>query len=202
MKGNASNNQNFPSASNRRAYHVLHHWRKIRLCTPLGWRKTPQVGWGRNAVPPVVCRSLATNSFKRVYWQCLGCLSTTNHPVSPINLSPHLLSSFPAASLLQQQADGLKTAEPKGSDNQPKTEWPWHQHKFSLVRQTATCHFSSSEDDIRFCKTGILFSALSTSETCLNMLGNDVTLVVMIGYFVLLEIQKIESIYRKMNAAK
>ncbi|XP_078026515.1 rap1 GTPase-activating protein 1 isoform X4 [Epinephelus lanceolatus] len=39
--------------------------------------------------------------------------------------------SFPAASRLQQQADGVKTSEPKGTDSRPKTERPSQEHKFS-----------------------------------------------------------------------
>ncbi|XP_049424677.1 rap1 GTPase-activating protein 1 isoform X5 [Epinephelus fuscoguttatus] len=39
--------------------------------------------------------------------------------------------SFPAASHLQQQADGVKTSEPKGTDSRPKTERPSQEHKFS-----------------------------------------------------------------------
>ncbi|XP_078026505.1 rap1 GTPase-activating protein 1 isoform X2 [Epinephelus lanceolatus] len=38
--------------------------------------------------------------------------------------------SFPA-SRLQQQADGVKTSEPKGTDSRPKTERPSQEHKFS-----------------------------------------------------------------------
>ncbi|XP_049422349.1 rap1 GTPase-activating protein 1 isoform X2 [Epinephelus fuscoguttatus] len=38
--------------------------------------------------------------------------------------------SFPA-SHLQQQADGVKTSEPKGTDSRPKTERPSQEHKFS-----------------------------------------------------------------------
>ncbi|XP_078105213.1 rap1 GTPase-activating protein 1 isoform X2 [Sander vitreus] len=39
--------------------------------------------------------------------------------------------SFPAASRLQQQPDGVKTSEPKGTDSRPKTERPSQEHKFS-----------------------------------------------------------------------
>ncbi|KAM3621163.1 uncharacterized protein V6R79_007128 [Siganus canaliculatus] len=39
--------------------------------------------------------------------------------------------SVPAAPHLQQQADGVKTSEPKGTDSQPKTEHPSEEHKFS-----------------------------------------------------------------------
>ncbi|XP_069005381.1 rap1 GTPase-activating protein 1 isoform X15 [Embiotoca jacksoni] len=39
--------------------------------------------------------------------------------------------SFPAASRLQQQLDGVKTSEPKGTDSRPKTERPQQEHKFS-----------------------------------------------------------------------
>ncbi|XP_035857948.1 rap1 GTPase-activating protein 1 isoform X4 [Sander lucioperca] len=39
--------------------------------------------------------------------------------------------SFPAASRLQQQPDGMKTSEPKGTDSRPKPERPSQQHKFS-----------------------------------------------------------------------
>ncbi|XP_029947281.1 rap1 GTPase-activating protein 1 isoform X2 [Salarias fasciatus] len=39
--------------------------------------------------------------------------------------------SFPAASRLQHQPDGVKTSEPKGTDNRPKTERPQQEHKFS-----------------------------------------------------------------------
>ncbi|XP_078105212.1 rap1 GTPase-activating protein 1 isoform X1 [Sander vitreus] len=38
--------------------------------------------------------------------------------------------SFPA-SRLQQQPDGVKTSEPKGTDSRPKTERPSQEHKFS-----------------------------------------------------------------------
>ncbi|XP_076598423.1 rap1 GTPase-activating protein 1 isoform X7 [Chaetodon auriga] len=40
-------------------------------------------------------------------------------------------ASFPAASHLQQQGDGVKASEPKGTDSQPKTERPSQEHKFS-----------------------------------------------------------------------
>ncbi|TDH13687.1 hypothetical protein EPR50_G00035900 [Perca flavescens] len=36
--------------------------------------------------------------------------------------------SFPAASRLQQQPDGAKTSEPKGTDSRPKTERPSQEH--------------------------------------------------------------------------
>ncbi|XP_076598383.1 rap1 GTPase-activating protein 1 isoform X2 [Chaetodon auriga] len=39
-------------------------------------------------------------------------------------------ASFPA-SHLQQQGDGVKASEPKGTDSQPKTERPSQEHKFS-----------------------------------------------------------------------
>ncbi|XP_069547283.1 rap1 GTPase-activating protein 1 isoform X12 [Brachyistius frenatus] len=39
--------------------------------------------------------------------------------------------SFPAASRLQQQPDGVKTSELKGTDSRPKTERPQQEHKFS-----------------------------------------------------------------------
>ncbi|XP_045884475.1 rap1 GTPase-activating protein 1 isoform X4 [Micropterus dolomieu] len=39
--------------------------------------------------------------------------------------------SFPAASHLQQQLDGVKTSEPKGTDSQSKTDRPSQEHKFS-----------------------------------------------------------------------
>ncbi|XP_070814709.1 rap1 GTPase-activating protein 1 isoform X9 [Chaetodon trifascialis] len=39
-------------------------------------------------------------------------------------------ASFPA-SHLEQQGDGVKTSEPKGTDSQPKTERPSQEHKFS-----------------------------------------------------------------------
>lgn len=45
------------------------------------------------------------------------------------------------------------------------------------MRQTATCHFSSNENDIRFCKTAIFLSTVSTSEAGLNMLGNDIAII-------------------------
>ncbi|XP_067360647.1 rap1 GTPase-activating protein 1 isoform X7 [Channa argus] len=38
--------------------------------------------------------------------------------------------SFPAATRLQQQQDGVKTAEPKGTDSRSKTERPQQEHKF------------------------------------------------------------------------
>lgn len=38
--------------------------------------------------------------------------------------------SFPA-SHLQQQLDGVKTSEPKGTDSQSKTDRPSQEHKFS-----------------------------------------------------------------------
>ncbi|XP_074496061.1 rap1 GTPase-activating protein 1 isoform X9 [Sebastes fasciatus] len=39
--------------------------------------------------------------------------------------------SYPAATRLQQQPDGAKTSEPKGTDGRPKTERPSQEHKFS-----------------------------------------------------------------------
>ncbi|XP_068561520.1 rap1 GTPase-activating protein 1 isoform X9 [Cebidichthys violaceus] len=39
--------------------------------------------------------------------------------------------SFSAASRPQQQPDGVKTSEPKGTDSRPKTERPSQEHKFS-----------------------------------------------------------------------
>ncbi|XP_023143361.2 rap1 GTPase-activating protein 1 isoform X10 [Amphiprion ocellaris] len=39
--------------------------------------------------------------------------------------------SFPAASRLQHQPDGMKTSEPKGTDSRPKTESPQQEHKSS-----------------------------------------------------------------------
>ncbi|XP_014823531.1 PREDICTED: rap1 GTPase-activating protein 1-like isoform X2 [Poecilia mexicana] len=39
-----------------------------------------------------------------------------------------------SASRLQQQADGVKTSEPKGTDNQPKTERPQQEQKLSSIR--------------------------------------------------------------------
>ncbi|XP_034724204.1 rap1 GTPase-activating protein 1 isoform X2 [Etheostoma cragini] len=39
--------------------------------------------------------------------------------------------SVPAVSRLQQQPDGVKTSEPKGTDSRPKTERPSQEHKFS-----------------------------------------------------------------------
>ncbi|XP_044068030.1 rap1 GTPase-activating protein 1 isoform X6 [Siniperca chuatsi] len=61
--------------------------------------------------------------------------------------------SFPAASHLQQQLDGVKTSEPKGTDSQSKTERPSQEHKFSshshkrhLLPQTSQGHVNSTTD--------------------------------------------------------
>uniref|UniRef100_A0A3B5QBL5 RAP1 GTPase activating protein n=1 Tax=Xiphophorus maculatus TaxID=8083 RepID=A0A3B5QBL5_XIPMA len=40
-----------------------------------------------------------------------------------------------SASRLQQQADGVKTSKPKGTDSQPKTERPQQEQKLSSVRE-------------------------------------------------------------------
>lgn len=55
-----------------------------------------------------------------------------------INHDSHTsVASLPAASRLQQQADGVKASEPKATDSRPKTERPPQEQKFSSVRQSA-----------------------------------------------------------------
>ncbi|XP_051269619.1 rap1 GTPase-activating protein 1 isoform X10 [Dicentrarchus labrax] len=61
--------------------------------------------------------------------------------------------SFPAASHLQQQPDGVKTSEPKGTDSQPKTERSSQEHKFSshphkrhLLPKTSQGHVNYTPD--------------------------------------------------------
>ncbi|XP_034724207.1 rap1 GTPase-activating protein 1 isoform X5 [Etheostoma cragini] len=61
--------------------------------------------------------------------------------------------SVPAVSRLQQQPDGVKTSEPKGTDSRPKTERPSQEHKFSsqshkrhLLPKTSQGHVNSTTD--------------------------------------------------------
>lgn len=98
LSGNASNNRDFVQQESVSCVTPL---KKDLFVYPTVLEESSSGRFRKNQ-GSAKSKLLVANSMKGLLEQCLGVLSTANHPVSPINLCPHLLQLLSSSNKLTE----------------------------------------------------------------------------------------------------